>query len=184
MILYKNVDICDLDSILKNGILSFEESKNNNWNEGKRANNPTDRVYLFQPVENKPNSFPKYGVALLEVVVDNAEKSEFCNNDIHKEDYVEFTVSVVEPDKIKKIIIPDIFRERLHLTRDVEKRVEWCRIYAKFYDNNFNLIDAGTNILEMFAKTEEIECSNCFNFFRGTDENRRIIDLYEIKYIF
>lgn len=30
MILYKNVDICDLTSIVEKGILSLEESRNNN----------------------------------------------------------------------------------------------------------------------------------------------------------
>ncbi len=47
MILYKNVDICDLEPIAKNGILSIDECGNNNWDEGKRAENDTSVVYLF-----------------------------------------------------------------------------------------------------------------------------------------
>lgn len=66
MILYKNVDICDLESITKNGILSMDECGNNNWDEGKRAANDTSVVYLFSPI-GKQNTFPNYGAALLEV---------------------------------------------------------------------------------------------------------------------
>lgn len=34
MILYKNVNICDLEPISKSGILSMDECGNNNWDEG------------------------------------------------------------------------------------------------------------------------------------------------------
>jgi hypothetical protein len=44
MILFKNVDICDLDSILRHDILSMDECGNDNWEDGDRANNPTDRA--------------------------------------------------------------------------------------------------------------------------------------------
>lgn len=37
MILYKNVDICDLEPIVKNGILSIDECGNNNWDEGEES---------------------------------------------------------------------------------------------------------------------------------------------------
>ena len=37
MKLFKNVDIADLKSILARGILSMDESGNNNWNPKKRA---------------------------------------------------------------------------------------------------------------------------------------------------
>ena len=45
MILYKNVDIKDLESILTKGILSLNVSGNNNWDDGKRADNSCDVVY-------------------------------------------------------------------------------------------------------------------------------------------
>lgn len=47
---YKNVDIYDLPSILENGLLSMDESGNNNWQDNNRADNRTDVVYLFRPV--------------------------------------------------------------------------------------------------------------------------------------
>ena len=37
MILYKNVDICDLKSIMEKGILSLDACGNNNWDDGKRG---------------------------------------------------------------------------------------------------------------------------------------------------
>lgn len=50
MILYKNVDICDLVSIMEKGILSLDACGNNNWDDGKRGENSTSVVYLFQPL--------------------------------------------------------------------------------------------------------------------------------------
>ena len=55
MILYKNVDICDLKSIMEKGILSLDACGNNNWDDGKRGENSTSVVYLFQPL-TKENS--------------------------------------------------------------------------------------------------------------------------------
>lgn len=182
MTLYKNVDICDLESILEKGILSLDESGNDNWDSDKRANNPTDCVYLFQAIDGNQNSFTNYGTALLEVQVE-AEKSDFCANDAHKEDYIEYTVKKVAPDQIKRIIIPSIFKERLELSGNVEKMVEWCEISAEIYGDD-GLKKASDEVLEMFAKTANIEDSSYFNFFRGTDDKRRVIDLYNIKYIF
>lgn len=48
-IYYKNVDIYDLPSILENGLLSMDESGNNNWQDNNRVDNRTDVVYLFRP---------------------------------------------------------------------------------------------------------------------------------------
>ena len=74
MILYKNVDICDLESIMEKGILSLDACGNNNWDDGKRGENSTSVVYLFQPL-TKENSFPEYGAALLEIDC-SADRSE------------------------------------------------------------------------------------------------------------
>lgn len=183
MNLYKNVDICDLDSILKKGILSLDESGNNNWDGEKRVNNPTDCVYLFEPIKGKENAFPNYGIALLEVEVDGAEKSEFGQADVHKDDYIEYTVAKVEPEQIRRIIIPEIFRQRLGLSKTVEKMVEWCGFHAEAYGDN-GLEPANQYIMDWFCKTVPIKDSNSFNFFRGVDEKGRIIDLYNINYIF
>ena len=75
MMLYKNVDIKDLESILQKGILSLNKSGNNNWNEDKRANNSCDVVYLFKPLTEE-NSFCQYGAALLEIDIANDKVKE------------------------------------------------------------------------------------------------------------
>ena len=85
---FKNVDICDLPSILKKGILSMNASKNYNWSSGKRANNSKDVVYLFRPTGFE-NSFVRYGIALLEVEVDGVE-NELLDGDINKGKYIEY----------------------------------------------------------------------------------------------
>ena len=84
MLLYKNVDICDLKSIMENGILSMDECGNDNWDEGKRAENDTSVVYLFSPI-GKHNSFPNYGAALLEVQCE-AKENKIGKTDTHVDD--------------------------------------------------------------------------------------------------
>lgn len=42
IVLYKNIDINDLESILEKGILSANNSENYNWEDGNRADNSMD----------------------------------------------------------------------------------------------------------------------------------------------
>lgn len=184
MKLYKNVDICDLKSILNKGILSLDESGNDNWDSDKRADNATDCVYLFSLVEGKNNAFTNYGVVLVEVEVGYAQISEMSETDAHKADYIEYTTAKVVKEDIKAVYIPQIFKSKLNLDAEVESMVTWCGMTAKYYDNEDNLISASEEILKQFASTAQVEDSKGFNFFRGTDSKRRMIDLYEINYIF
>ncbi|MCM1220544.1 MAG: hypothetical protein NC548_39260 [Lachnospiraceae bacterium] len=133
--LYKNVDICDLDSIVENGVLSLDECGNDNWGDGRssRADNPTDRVYLFAPVRRRNNTYPVYGVALLETDTKDVKQNEFAANDVHKDDYIEYTTAKVEPAQITRILIPEILKEKIYLSEAVEKKVEWCGITADIY---------------------------------------------------
>ena len=75
MILYKNVDIKDLESILSKGILSLNKSGNNNWDDNKRASNSCDVVYLFNPLTEQ-NSFCNYGAVLLQIDIPDNEVKE------------------------------------------------------------------------------------------------------------
>ena len=101
---FKNVDICDLPSILKKGILSMNASGNDNWDSGKRANNSRDVVYLFRPTGYE-NSFVQYGAALLEVEVDGVE-NELLDGDINKGKYKEYICDTVPPENIIALYIP------------------------------------------------------------------------------
>lgn len=103
MILYKNVDICDLKSIMEKGILSLDACGNNNWDDGKRGENSTSVVYLFQPL-TKENSFPEYGAALLEIDC-SADRSEMPDFDVHKGKYEEYITEQVLPSQIRRIFI-------------------------------------------------------------------------------
>lgn len=182
--LYKNVDICDLESILEKGILSLNECGNNNWESNKRADNPTDRVYLFKPNKGKDNAYPSYGVALVEIDIKDVQKNEFAKYDVHKDDYIEYTAAKVEPGQITRILIPKIFERRIYLPASVEKKVEWCGITADLYDSRKDKFEpASDEILKRFVINAEIEKSSCPNFFRGWTENR-MIDLWNINYIF
>lgn len=87
-IYYKNVDIYDLPSILENGLLSMDESGNNNWQDNNRADNRTDVVYLFRPVNEgtllEIPSFPEYGAALVECTADAEPSKCHCRTAIWK----------------------------------------------------------------------------------------------------
>lgn len=179
MILYKNVDICDLESIMQNGILSMDECGNNNWEEGKRADNDTSVVYLFSPI-SKQSSFPSYGAALLEVECE-AKENKIGKTDIHVDDYIEYTTKRVEPLEIKRVIIPMIFKDYISVPQNVE--VTWCELKAECYGDN-RLEECDNKILEQFAKTAPLMDSTEFNFFRGITEKNTMIDLYNVEYIF
>lgn len=178
MLLYKNVDICDLESILKNGILSMDACGNNNWDEGKRSDNDTSVVYLFSP-SGVLNSFPKYGVALLECECDAAENA-MSELDVHKNDYTEYITDKVEPSQIKRIIIPALFRSRITVPENAD--ITWCGLEATVFDDGA-FRKASASVLKQFAETAELS-EACFNFFRGQNADRTIIDLEDVRYIF
>lgn len=180
MVLYKNVDICDLAAIMKYGILSMDESGNNNWEEGKRAENSTSVVYLFSPVE-KQNSFPNFGVALLEVDCDAVE-NRIADNDPHKDKYREYVAERVQPSKIKRVIIPEVFKEYVDVPKDMD--ITWCKLSADYYAEGFSLVAADDQVLEQFARTAALMDSTEFNFFRGIDKKGAIKELYNIQYVF
>ena len=184
MILYKNVDIKDLESILTEGILSLNVSDNNNWDEGKRADNSCDVVYLFRPLTEE-NSFCNYGVALLEIDIpdDEIKENQLLENDRYNGKYVEYITDKVEVDCIKSIYIPKLFKNRVVLPIEIMSRITWCDIKANHYgdDGRENCPD---EVLKQFAKTAEIMDASEFNFFRGVTEKRTMIDLYDIQYVF
>lgn len=200
---YKNVDICDLPSILSKGILSLNKSGNDNWNNGKRADNSRDVVYLFRPTGYE-NSFVQYGVALLEVEVDGKE-NEMVDNDVNKGKYIEYICDCVPPENIKAVYIPKIFKDRIKYRNP---KIKWVDMEAKIfsselYDANAdkygkrdsfgftslpddfdrinNYTDA-SDVLDIFAQTAKIEDSSAYNYFRGILPNREVIDLEYIHY--
>lgn len=183
MKLYKNVDIRDLKSIFENGILSLDESGNDNWEDGKRANNDTNVVYLFSPI-SKLNTFCQYGIVLLEIEIDESlvRKNEMIECDVNKDLYVEYVADFVPSECIKKAFIPALFKSRCELSDNVEKLVAWCGMAADFYGLN-GLEKCTDEVLKKFSDTTEIN-STCFNFFRGENEDRTVVDLYNVKYIF
>ena len=200
---YKNVDICDLPSILSKGILSLNKSGNDNWKTNKRANNSKDVVYLFRPTGYE-NSFIQYGVALLEVEVDGIE-NEMVDNDVNRGKYIEYICDSVPPENIKAVYIPKIFKDRIKYRNS---KIKWVEMEAKIfsselYDANAekygkrdsfgftslpddfdrinNYTDA-SDILDIFAQTAKIEDSSAYNYFRGILPNREVIDLEYIHY--
>ena len=180
MRLYKNVDLCDLESILSRGILSMDECGNNNWLGYRRVDNPTNKVYLFSPVTLE-NSFVNYGVVLLAVDVE-AERSEMAEHDVHRGKYEEWICDRVKPDEIKAAYIPDIFKNKITIRHDKIKYIpisaEWC---------NEDLVPwvkekCSEEVLKRFAETASFWCGNDYNFFRGVTEHNHMIDLYNLRY--
>lgn len=179
MILYKNVDICDLKSIMEKGILSLDACGNNNWDDGKRGENSTSVVYLFQPL-TKENSFPEYGAALLEIDC-SADRSEMPDFDVHKGKYEEYITEQVLPSQIRRIFIPKIFKPYIEAPTNLD--ICWCQMEADYYGDG-GLEKCSSEILEQFARTAPFMSAKAFNFFRGMNKDRTMIDLYNIIYSF
>ena len=193
---YKNVDIKDLESILKKGILSMDECKNNNWDDGRRANNPTNVVYLFKP-KNR-NCLVMYGLILLEIQEEiNARHVGFCKNDYNVENYDEFIVDRVAPQEIKAIYAPLFLKDRISvmLTKDVASRITWVEFKAYVYTPDtaqavkFGRFGSGyrecsTYEYSLMQKDSCNLSTNDFNYFRGFDKNKLICDYPILDYIF
>lgn len=180
MRLYKNVDICDLHSIWQKGILSMQECRNNKWDGNRRSDNSTSIVYLFDPISER-NSFPEsYGAALLEVNC-KAVENQMAENDAHKYDYREYTTPRVLKSQINRIIIPEIFKPYVDVPEQIH--ITWCELKAKHYCNS-ELVECNPDVLMQFARTAPLMDSGAYNFFRGTDANGYIKDLYEFQYVF
>lgn len=181
MRLFKNVDLCDLQSILSKGILSLDDCGNNNWIGHRRANNATDKVYLFSPITME-NSFINYGMVLLEVDVE-AEPSQMKDHDAYIGKYNEYICDVVKPEQIIAAYIPAIFKGKISLQNAKIKYVnisaEWC---------NEDIVPwirekCSEEVLNRFAETANFECSNDYNFFRGVTEKHHMIDLENLRYL-
>lgn len=201
---FKNVDICDLPSIMKKGILSLNASDNDNWVSGHRAKNSRDVVYLFRPTGYE-NSFVQYGVALLEIIVDG-KRNEMVANDVNKGKYIEYVCDYVPPENIIAVYIPKIFKDRVSFRHS---KLHWVDMEAKIFDDNLfkqnklkygtidkfglvtynndynsslNYSDCTNELLRQFAKTAPIDDSSEFNYFRGKTAKQEIIDLNYIHY--
>lgn len=128
--------------------------------EGRRLEGgDTSVVYLFKP-KTEINTFPDYGIALLEVECD-AIKNKMSELDAHKGDYSEYVIPEVNPEQIKKIIIPEIFKDRISIDSDIE--VTWCGIYAEEYGGREEKVPVTEERLRLFASTTPINSTD-FNF--------------------
>lgn len=186
MKLYKNVDLIDLQSILSRGILSIDECGNDNWNEGNRADNETNVVYLFNSIVGQSNSFPRYGAALVEVDVD-AQAHEIAESDWNHGQYEEYIIDRVDPEQIKAIYIPEIFKAKAdeYVTDDMP--IVWCGMSATHWVGSLpdlEKINCEAADLERFASTANVVSSTGFNYFRGEELNGEVMDLYDIRYEF
>ena len=137
MVLFHNTEIKNLNSIAENGLLSADECGAESWESGKRAENSTAVVYLFQPT-GELNSLTNYGAALIAVDVapEEVAESELAENDFGRGKYVEYTAQKVAADKIKAIYIPRVFKHRISgLSEKVLAKVVWCELSAKMFDH-------------------------------------------------
>lgn len=90
---------------------------------------------------------------------------------------VEFTKKSM--NKIKSAAFQEF--KRMYTPDGID--VVWCDLKADFYGNaGYEM--CSNDLLEAFAKTAKLTDSSDFNFFRGTNEDRTMIDLYNVQYIF
>ena len=193
MKLYKNVDIVDLKKIMEKGLLSLNESGNNNWYNDNRDNNSKDVVYMFVPT-TESNSFVNYGSALLEIEMSEEEvkKNEMNEYDYNYGKYDEYVAERVPAEKIVKVYVPEVLKKRLvefyEVSEDILEMITWCGIEASIFVDKIEGVDVYEKVsvetMQRFADTANILSSEEYNFFRGVDEKRKMIDLKNIRYLF
>ena len=176
MKLYKNVDILDLENIMRDGILPISKTGNDNWGENKRSNNSKDMVYLFKAL-NQGDSFMHYGLVLIEIDINDAILNEIDDFDINNGEYIEYIASEVPVNNIKGIYIPKIFEEPLR----AKYEVDFSEIDVKFVDVEFLIYspELGEYVLAddedklIFIDTANLSTSD-FNYLRGIKNNRML----------
>ncbi len=177
MKLYKNVDIKDLENILENGILPISVTGNDNWEEGYRSNNSKDVVYLFNAL-NHGDTFVNYGLALIEVEV---EATENWNEqaDANKGSYVEYICNKVLPEQITNVFVPSF----IDCNDSRVTKVEYtCDAYI-VVKNEYKLVNLEGALKERFEATAKTSTSD-FNYLRGVNKDRTMIDPENWKYNF
>lgn len=185
MKLFKNVDILDLENIMREGILPISKTGNDNWSDGNRSNNSKDSVYLFEAL-NQGDSFVHYGIVLIEIDIDDAILNEIDDFDINKGKYIEYIASEVPVNNIKGIYIPKIFEEPLR----VKYEVDFSEIDAKFVDVEFSVysselgdyIFANDEDKSIFTDTANLSTSD-FNYLRGIKNNKMVDCQKKWRYI-
>lgn len=180
MKLYKNVDIFDVENILRIGLKCLDVVCDN-WESGNRANNDTSVVYLFRKIKNGCNSFPRYGAALLEIETSGAVKNEIGKNDYNYNKYIEYVKKEIRPEEIKNIYIPYVYREKCAecLDSSIFSRVTFCEFSADIY-NGFDLKPATKYDIEKIKRNELNTWED--NFFRGINDKKEVFDYYNINY--
>ncbi|WP_101773494.1 hypothetical protein [Peptostreptococcus faecalis] len=185
MKLYKNVDIKDLNSILKDGILPISRCGNDSWDYNKRAKNSKEVVYLFNP-KTELNTFTQYGIVLLEIDVTDATLNNLSDLDYNKGKYDEYIIDEVRPHQIKKVIIPSILKDRIK-KYNITVDIVYCDMHFQIYDSFKNdreiYIDAPKELYQQFVETTPIECTE-FNYLRISNNDNTVTDLYNIRYIY
>lgn len=189
---YKNVDIdiCDLENIINQGILPISQTGNDNWEDGNRSDNSKDVVYLFKPTGIQ-NTFVNYGLALIEIIDDiKPNKSTLEQNDVNIGKYNEYTISEIKPQQINKIYIPSIFKNRITIN-DPKKIIEYVntdiykyaepasgRIDLLFNGRKYNRIDQKDITLLQNSPIN----TNEYCYLRGVDEKRIVHDYFICSY--
>lgn len=191
MRLFKNVDIKDLESILRDGILSADACGNYNWADSRRVNNATDVVYLHDAPSGR--SFTNYGAALVEVETE-ATENELAANDIHRGEYREFITAAVKPEEIKAVYIPAQLMAKVEIS---DERIKACGVSALEFDHierdpadkwGFNsktiYKPATAETIARFYATGIHTDTAVMNYGRGINADGSMFELKEIRYEF
>ena len=176
MKLYKNVSIFDLEKILKEGILPISKTGNDNWDNGRRANNSREVVYLFDTINPEKNVFTRYGAILLEVEVEKIQKNTIAENDVNRGQYEEYITDEVKPDEIKKAYIPKFLKRFIKFNSKKIKYVEVKGNWRQYNPNaeEFEIKEIDKKIISKFENIDTY-------YFDAENDNLSIRE--EIEYI-
>lgn len=185
MKLYKNVDIKDIESICKNGILPASVCKNYNWENDNRGAGSLDVVYLAKYIGDL-NTAVQYGLALVEVEIeeDKVKENALTPYDVNADLYEEYICDEVPANKITAIYVPEVVKEFIEIPKSVEEKITWCKMTAVCYDENDKLAEMTEQKLRKFMSEVQEFTSSGFNYLRAYTPENTVDDIYKVRYIF
>lgn len=160
-----------LNEYSKNDITIYQNIEISNLN-----NLNQDSIY-FSPTKER-NSLIENGMVLIEFKVPEVyiEKSE------EKDDYIEYKLrEEPEIEYITSIYIPEIFKSRISVPKNIYKQIKWCKIKA-YCEYESGVYECSEDKLKRLGQTALLNSYES-NYFKGKNKDKSKIELKNITYI-
>ena len=181
MTLYKNVDLEDLKSIMKKGILPISKT-GNNWGAGKRAPNSTD-VSLPLCRHWRSTILSRNTVWLFSKSKSKLPKTNSSKATSTKASTANTPQPKFKPEQIKNIYIPSMYENR----EDLEQFISGLNVTFVEIEGTVTVGTETNEITEetktMFAQRTSINTAD-YNFLFCWDDNKKMNSIENVNYKF